>query len=518
MKLENIVTPFKVGVLVLVAAAAGIFMLFQLTGESGFGEAEGYTVHAYFGDVTGLAVRSRVMMSGIPIGRIESIGLEGTRARVDIKITKDITLYEGIKESEDYWRNGATVAKKQASLIGDYYLEIAPGTEGDVLEDGDRIKNVTEAIGPEDLFERFNEISADIQQITESLSAVFGGEEGEEKIERMLADMQEILGTLRVFVDQNSERLGRVVGNADMISQDIRRFTDVGTEALTEIIQDTRTVVQEVKFIIGQSSGDLQAGLGTLRGTLSRLQSTLDSLNYSLQNVQDITDKVNEGEGTLGSLVNSPVIAQKTERILTDAEEFVDRVAKLKTIVELRSEYHVQHAQLKNVAGLKLQPSHEKYYLLQFIDDYRGSSSIVREDVSTNRSDTEDPIYRETTVTTTDEFKFSAQLARGWQASPWATLYGRFGIMESSGGLGGDLVLTRDESIELQADIFDFSVDRNPRVRTMASVEFFEYAYIIGGVDDIMNDQRRDYFFGIGLEFDDEDLKALITTTGVPSP
>lgn len=519
MKLENIITPFKVGLLVLAALGATIFMIVQLTGGSGLGEEEGYEVYAYFDDVTGLATRSRVMMAGIPIGRIESIGLDGRKARVDIVITnKDIDLYEGIEQPSGHFKNGAAVAKKQASLIGDYYLEITPGTEGKVLGDGDQIKNVVEAIGPEDLFNRLNDITADIQRITKSLSAVFGGDEGRQKIERMMADLQNILGTLRQFVGRNSERLDRVVTNAEMISRDVRQFASVGTESLQDMLEDARTVVQEVKFIIGQSSGDLQAGLGTLRGTLSRLQSTLDSLNYSLQNVQDITDKVNEGEGTLGALVNSPTIADKTEKILADAEQFTDRLTRLKTIVQLRTEYHFEHEQLKNVVGLKLQPELEKYYLLELVDDYRGNTTVKRQDVNTTRSNSQDPLYRETTVTTTDDFKFTAQLARGWQVSPSLLLYGRFGIMESSGGIGADVYLTEGYPLKIQTDLFDFSINRNPRLRAMAAYEFFEYAYIMGGVDDVLNDDRRDYFIGVGLEFDDEDLKALISTTGVPAP
>jgi phospholipid/cholesterol/gamma-HCH transport system substrate-binding protein len=518
MKLENIITPFKVGLLVLAAIAGTIFMVVQLTGGTGLGDEDGYTVYAYFDDVTGLAVRSRVMMAGIPIGNIESIQLEGSKARVDVLVTNDIKLYEGIKQPSGLYKNGATIAKKQASLIGDYYLEIAPGTEGEVLEDGDRIKNAIGAVGPEELFENFNEITKDIEKITKSLSAVFGGEDGQKKIEQLISDMQKILGTVRNFVDDNSGRVNRIVSNAEQISGDVRRFTETGTETLQAMIQDARTVVQEVKFIIGQSSGDLQAGLGTLRGTLSRLQSTLDSLNYSLQNVQDITDKVNEGEGTLGTLVNSPVIAQKTEQILADAEEFTQRLTKLKTIVQLRSEYHLQHERLKNIVGIKLQPELEKYYLIQLIDDFRGKSTVVREDVNTTRDDTDDPLYRETTVTTTDEFKFSAQLARGWQATPWMLVYGRFGIMESSGGLGADLVLFEGRELEIKTDVFDFTANRNPRLRAYAAYEFFEYAYIMGGVDDVLNQDRRDYFIGLGLEFNDEDLKALISTTGVPSP
>jgi phospholipid/cholesterol/gamma-HCH transport system substrate-binding protein len=516
MKSGKLITPFKVGIVVLLALAATIFMIVELTGRTGLGTEDGNTHHAYFDDVTGLAQRSRVMLSGIPVGRIERIWLDDGRARIDVVISKDITLYEGVEQPDGWHKNGAALAKKQATLIGDYYLELTPGTEGRVLESGDEIQNVIEALRPEEIFNKLSDITDDIQDLTHTLSQVFGGEEGRERFERLFDDLQAIVGTLRVFVEDNSVRLERVVTNADLISRDIREFTDVGAEALQEMIQDARTIVQEVKFIIGQSSGDLQAGLGTLRGTLTRLQSTLDSLNYSLQNVQDITDKVNEGEGTIGRLVTDPAIADSTERILAEADDFIGRIGRLKTIVQLRSEYHVQNEQLKNIAGIKIQPEPTKYYLLQFVDDYRGDTRVIREDVNTTRTDAQDPMYRETTVTTTDDFKFSAQLARGWEASEWLTMFGRFGIMESSGGVGGDLHFSQNESFRLQTDLFDFSADRNPRFRAMASWEVFQYAYVMGGVDDVFNDPRRDYFLGIGLEFNDEDLKALFATSGVP--
>lgn len=518
MKFGSLITPFKVGLLVLAAAAGTIFMLVNFTSGVNFGEDDGYTVYAYFDDATGLATRSRVVMAGIQVGRIESIRLENQRARVDVAMRPDMQLFEGERQPDGWFKNGATIAKKQASLMGDYYLEVTGGTQGRVLQDGDQIPTVAHGVGPQELMEQFNKIAGDIQQVTDSLAHVFGGEEGQKRIDQMVQDLQDVLRIVHEFVEENRGRMDQIMINAQMTSREVREFAEVGTDLLEAMIRDARSVVQEVKFIIGQSSGDLQAGLGTLQGTLSRLQSTLDSLNYSLQNIQDITDKVNEGEGTIGKLINDPSIADNTEQILVDARNYIDSLSRLQTIVQLRSEFYLKHEKFKNVVGLKLQPTSEKYYLIQLVNDFRGSARIVREDVSTTRSDIQDPLYRETTITTTDDFKFSAQMALGWQPSPGFMLFGRFGIMESSGGLGADLYLTEGQTLQLHTDVFDFGVDINPRFRARATYEFLEYAYIMAGIDDAFNDRHRDYFLGIGFEFSDDDLKALISTTGVPKP
>ncbi|WP_338022070.1 MlaD family protein [Archangium gephyra] len=57
-------------------------------------------------------------MAGLPVGEVESIKLEGTRARVTVRIRRDIPMFED-----------ATLAKRSESLLGDYLLDLNPGTE-----------------------------------------------------------------------------------------------------------------------------------------------------------------------------------------------------------------------------------------------------------------------------------------------------------------------------------------------------------------------------------------------------
>ncbi|RAL21693.1 hypothetical protein DL240_12630 [Lujinxingia litoralis] len=517
MKLAEVMTPFKVGLLVIAGVAATVFMVTTLSGDSSMGDTPMKHYYTHFDDVTGLAVRSRIQMAGIPVGTIDAIRLDGNRARVDVSVRGDIVLYEGIPAPAGMDVNGATIAKKQASIIGDYYLELTPGTEGRVLEDGDRIANTIKGAGPEELFDRLNEITRDIEAVTGSLAGVFGGDEAQQGIQQMLHDLQNMVATLNLFVTTNSPKLDQLVNDAANVGRDVSFLTARGSESIDTILRDTEAIVQEVRYIIGQSTTDVQAGLGTMQGTLSRLQRTLDSLNYSLQNVQDITEKINEGEGTVGELINNPTIAYRTEQILEDAGDFVNRVTRLRTIVELRSEYHLQNQQLKNVFGLRLEPNDDKYYMFEFVDDFRGSTSVVTERVNTTDS-SEDPLYQETRTTTTDEFKFSLLLGRSFQLADWLRLGGRFGIIESTGGIGATVGLFPDRRLEVQADLFDFSAAENPRLRAWGSYRFLEFAYISGGIDDVINPDRRDYFIGAGIRFDDEDLKALLTTTGVPTP
>ncbi len=504
-------TPFKVGLVVLGSIVSFVIMYSVVNQELDQGEGL-YDVHAVFNDVTGLAPKSKVQLAGIRVGEIDKIELFGDRAKVTVKLQTRVKLLKGIPESEKstFFKNGATLSKKSASLLGDYYLELTPGLQGEEIKAGERIMNVPEALGPDRLFEQLDKIASDISKVTESLANTFGSPEGQQSLKDILARLQEISATLGDFMAKNSGNFDRIVSNADAITEDVRGMTSNTRADLKTILADAKQITREVNFIVGQSGADFQDGLGTLKHTLARFSATLDQLNYSLQNVGEITDKINEGEGTLGVLVNDPAIALQTEEVISDVGQLVDRVVELKTIVELRSEYLVSQSALKNYIGVRLQPTEDKYYLIELIDDPRGRTRLLQ--TTTLATDPNlPPVVREEQVITTDDFKFSVQIAKRW-----TVFTGRFGLIESSGGVGGDLHLLNDD-LEIKLDFFDFGEDVFPRVRTTFAYTFFQYLYFVTGADDILNDETRDFFIGASLRFNDEDLKTILSAAPSPS-
>ena len=129
-----------VGVLALVVLV-GVYSLFMYTSEDG---RDGYQVYAFFTDALGLFDKSGVRSAGIDIGKIESKAFdpETGKAKIVMRINKDITLYDN-----------AVVSKRSASLLGEFYLDVDPGTayetvggatrQTKVLKQGDRIRTST---------------------------------------------------------------------------------------------------------------------------------------------------------------------------------------------------------------------------------------------------------------------------------------------------------------------------------------------------------------------------------------
>ncbi len=128
--------------LVMLVSVLGYFM-FKAVSEQTSG-SDGIHLWAKFHDAAGLVDKSRVVIAGLTIGEITGRALEGRYARVTVRVKKETQV----------WSN-ALVLKKTSSLLGDYYLEIDPGTPESMddkgamipnrlLKDGDEIGNSVE--------------------------------------------------------------------------------------------------------------------------------------------------------------------------------------------------------------------------------------------------------------------------------------------------------------------------------------------------------------------------------------
>ena len=120
----------KVGAFTVVMVVAG-YLIYSFVSKTE-GARGGYGVFVRMNDASGIAKHSQVKIAGIGVGHIDVIRLDAGRARIEVKMNPDVPLYED-----------AAVTKASSSLLGEYYLSLAPGTEGKRrLKDGDEIKIV----------------------------------------------------------------------------------------------------------------------------------------------------------------------------------------------------------------------------------------------------------------------------------------------------------------------------------------------------------------------------------------
>jgi len=527
-------TPFLVGLLVIIGAAAFLFTFGSL--DQGVDMEESHMIDAVFDDATGLVLNSRVMLSGIPVGVISEIKLDGddpSKARVTMAITGDVALFQGLKSEETgEWVHAATATRLQASLLGDYYVGVTPGIAGERILSGGQIYSTVSEAGlgavinqledsSKDIFPKLDKIVTDISAITGSLRQNFGDEEGTEAIRKIrdnvLHTTEEVAGLsteVRTFVNdrviQQGDQVERIIKNIEAMTATLKNTSTKASDKVDNILTNVDDMTADLKgFVSDQTSEESATKAGTVAHTLHGVDRSVEHLEGTLENTESITSRIDSGEGTIGRLVTDDTLIDSVEQVVDDIKDITGGISRLELQVELRSEFLFNQSNLKNYVNFKLMPKPDKFYFFQIVSDPGGSVSKTRRTTTTN-DPTKPPVLVEEIVTREDSVKFTAQFGKRWHFVTF-----RYGIMESSGGIGIDIDLLED-SLRFKFDAFDFGKDTWPRLRILAAYEFVRHLYVAAGVDNVLNENSRDFFVGLGVNFNDDDLKALLPF--LPSP
>ena len=135
---------FIVGIFVLVGLAAIAYLSMSVGGLSLRGPG-GLRLYAQFDEIGGLKPRAPVVIAGVKVGQVESIGLDQNyRARVTL------ALETALKLPVD---TSASIVT--AGLLGDRYISLQLGGEDKDLVSGDQIRFTESAVLLERLLGKF---------------------------------------------------------------------------------------------------------------------------------------------------------------------------------------------------------------------------------------------------------------------------------------------------------------------------------------------------------------------------
>ena len=135
-----------VGLFLLAGLLALLLLSLRVSGLS-VGSADTYKLYAYFDNIAGLTVRSKVTMAGVTIGKVTAIDLDrdSYTGRVTLEIQEDVNILPA----------DSTASILTAGLPGEKYVGISVGGDDEVLKDGDTIQDTQSSLVLEDLIGKF---------------------------------------------------------------------------------------------------------------------------------------------------------------------------------------------------------------------------------------------------------------------------------------------------------------------------------------------------------------------------
>ncbi len=477
---------------------------------------QSFKAWALFRDGSRLATRSPVKIAGVRIGEISKLTVEGDSARIDLILRDDVQI------PIDSW-----ITKRAESPFGDSYLEIIPTVPEEgaptarMLRSGEQIVHVEEG-GSTDTALRA--IARTMPKIDDGLNTVHdfaldGRKWTNSTLEPAINDADRWLA---------EGHIDKPIHSADEAMTSFERGTQRAADAVHGAGPDVNNALDRYNVRITRLREQMRDGKQSLHEALANARDGMDRVDQPLQDLADVTEAIDQGsgadwKGTLGRLVNDPKTAEQIEDFTEVVRDAAASLNRLKSWLGLRAEYNVFAGQARVYLQAEIRARNDKFYLIELEKGPLGSVPADQLDDVVNAKTYNR--YQEIT----DSVRYTAQFGKTF----WGHLQLRGGIKESTFGIGADVLLNNGK-LRFESDLFG-SYQHTPRLKLAASLAVFRSAYILAGVDDVLNPPGslqiingntpvpqqfstvrygRDYFIGGVLHFDDADLTTLLRAYG----
>lgn len=341
MKLKNEVLVGLVVVAALVVLAVGGYWL---TGRPWTGEQR--EIVGAFRSVGLLTEGSEVKFRGVRVGRVEEIELSprGLGVFVTMSVDPEVTLPPGagvLLSPESFFGDW------QASIVevGDHpEMEFTTAPRPGVLP-GATLPDITE------LTAVAARIADDLETLSDRVSLAFT-EETAIKIRETVENVAAVSEQLEGFIDQQTETYAAVSQNVLQSTRNIEQATaqaeqvmgqvsaavDEGeieamlanarlaSENLQQFSQQLQQAGQEVPGLIARADTTLEAFGGLARELEPQIQQigpTLQQAQEAMATLQRAAARIEEGEGTLGRLLEDPALYEETQRAIAALQRFL---------------------------------------------------------------------------------------------------------------------------------------------------------------------------------------------------
>ncbi|MEJ2901001.1 MlaD family protein [Pedobacter panaciterrae] len=274
MKIAN---ETKVGILAAFSIALLIIGYNFLKGNAIFSSET--VLYAKYSRVDGLAVSKPVLINGYQIGRVDKLELQ-----TDGSIVATLK----IKGKYEIPRN--SIAKLESTdLLGSKAIVMALGTGNDFAQDGDTLNaNVQKGI------------LETVQPVQKKAELIIG------KMDSILTSVNSILNpNFQKNVDKSFNSIASTLSSLESTSKKVDNLVGSEGTRISAILANVEAISGNLK----QNNAKISAILNNINSITDQVaaanfKQTIDNANKAVADLQTIVGKINNGEGTLGLLVN----------------------------------------------------------------------------------------------------------------------------------------------------------------------------------------------------------------------
>ncbi len=258
-----------------------------------------YTFTVMFENVQGLHVGDQVDMLGKKIGTVTKTRFMAQKIAVELAIDNSFSFSIPIDSK---------IEVKSEGIIGSKFISITPGyNRKDYILPG----TIVEGLREFDL----TEITPDIVPMTQDLSAfarqlkaILGKEEGD-KIRLTIKNIESFTAQLDSLISAKDKN------NFQTTMKNLRDVTAELKEGINKEIDKLDQMLNSFKAVTDKSD--------ELSTTISELRKSSESFSSATQKLDMLLTKMENGEGTLGKLVNNDTLHENMNSLVNDVKALV---------------------------------------------------------------------------------------------------------------------------------------------------------------------------------------------------
>ncbi|MCK5633368.1 MCE family protein [bacterium] len=516
-----------VGLFILVALSIFLYMGFKI-GAFRFDRDRYSSYSMFFKDLSGLARKAKVKVAGVDVGWVEDFDIVADgqmRARADIMVRRDYKLY-----------SNAYALVRQDGLLGPKFLEIIPGDPLlSSLPSGSVLSEPSVApVSIDELMQQFKNIAAHVEDVTESFKDAVGGSQGKEQLQAIFTNLDRASQKIASFSDIVDRSLTRNEDNIDVllgVGQDIKRLSQKLEDNVLPTFQDSITRISDV------FDRDFNRVATKLESTAEAVDDASVQAREGLRSVSSIAEKIDEGKGLLGKLINEDETYRDLKIAVSGIKNYFSKTDRMQIVFDSHFEGMYRPAEnyrfedSKGYFDMRIHPNDDHFYILQLVSSQKGHVHRVEKhrkyfDDENNPINTDalalNRKVEHTYRVRTELFKRNT-LSVGLQFGKiFDRIALRFGLFENSAGLGidFDIPFNNDKFRWVTSlEAFDMAGwnrkdDRRPHLKWINKMYFMKNLYLSFGADDFISKRNANAFFGAGIRFGDDDVKYLFSSLG----
>lgn len=282
MKLTN---ETKVGIIAIVSIGLLVLGFNFLKGKKLW--SDDTTIYANYGDVQGLQKSNPVIINGLQVGNVYDIRTDEHMRNivVELNITKDVKIPT----------NSICIIK--TNPISTPSVEIRMGNAADFLKNKDTIQSIPATGALDAVLKNIDPVLAEVKKAVEALDTLLLNFNSilDPNAKSNLATTFANLNAITTSMVQSSKSLEVLLNSqSGALAQTLKN-----TNAITSNLASNNEKINHVVSNIDQTTTKL-ANL--------EFDKTLNTLNATIADLQAVVGKINSTEGSLGKLMNDPVL------------------------------------------------------------------------------------------------------------------------------------------------------------------------------------------------------------------